>query len=168
MSTEAFIGAPVGHVYRMSWWFRGFAIFFLIFGGFFLYAKCRDALQHEKTVGIGEILVSVVLPLAGLGMTAPGFASRLEFSHGSVERVTLLNREAISLSSIRGRRQYVARSGRGSTSYLRLERNDGYTPIDFGKKLYQFDDDFWAWFNALPDLDAMDKVKHKDSNSGLV
>jgi hypothetical protein len=27
---------------------------------------------------------------------------------------------------------------------------------------------FYAWFNKLPDLDAMDKKREKDSNFGLI
>jgi hypothetical protein len=39
--------------------------------------------------------------------------------------------------------------------------------MDF-EKSFTFDDSFYAWFNALPDLDADDKTVRKDSNFGLV
>ena len=42
-----------------------------------------------------------------------------------------------------------------------------YLPIEF-ESIYSFDKTFYEWFNKLPDLDALDKVNHKNSNFGLV
>lgn len=154
----------------MRWWFKAFALFFLLFGGCLLFSIGLDLFDGGKAHGTWEIIVSVVFPIVGLGLTAHAFASRVEFSGTSLQRVTLLSHLSIPLSSIRGRREYVLRGGEegGDTRYLRLERNDGAPPVEFGKYLYRFDDDFWDWFNALPDLDEIDRVKHKDSNFGLI
>lgn len=56
-----------------------------------------------------------------------------------------------------------------SVWYLKLEPNDDRFPVlDFEESYYRLDDYFCEWFNALPDLDALDKVRPKDSNFGLV
>lgn len=167
--TDGMANAPVGRVYRMSWWFRAFALFFLIFGGFFLAAVLRDVIEGEKAHGIWDMVVAVVFPLVGAGMSAKAFTSKVTFSQDSVERASFWDRRSVPLTSIRGRREYVVQGDEGGdTRYLRLELNDGSRPLDFGKQLYRFDDAFWNWFYALPDLDARDKEHHKDSNFGLV
>jgi hypothetical protein len=162
--------APLGRVYRMAWWFRAFALFFLLFGGFFLIGVLRDILDGEKPHAIWEIAVSVVFPIIGAGMSAKAFTSRIIFSDGTIARTSFWDRRRVPLESIAGRREYVVESSGqgGSTRYLRLELNDGSSPLDCGKNLYRFDDAFWRWFNQLPDLDARDKQTHLGSNFGLV
>jgi hypothetical protein len=34
--------------------------------------------------------------------------------------------------------------------------------------MYKYDQAFWPWYNSLPDMDAVDKLRGKDSNFGLV
>jgi hypothetical protein len=167
--SSALQDAPVGRVYRMSWWFRGFALFFLLFGGTFLFACLRDILDGEQRHGIWDMVVSVVFPIVGAGMSAKAFTSKIIFSEDSIARTSFWGCRRVRLESIAGRREYVVKGDGegGSTRYLRLELGDGSAPLDFGKSLYRFDNAFWVWFNQLPDLDARDKQKHKDSNFGL-
>ncbi len=161
--------APVGHVYRMSWWFRGFSILFLLFGISVLYVTVRKAMEGDE-LGWVQITVATVFPFVGAGMTLKAFSARIVFSEGTVEKSWTMRRQSLALDAIRGRREYVVRGGRygGSTRYLRLEANDDRPPLDFGKNLYRFDDAFWEWFKQLPDLDARDREVHKDSNFGLI
>jgi hypothetical protein len=162
--------APPVRVYRMSWWFRGLALFFLMFGGVFLFVCLRDSMDGEREHGIWELIVAVVFPIVGAGLSAKAFTSRIRFSEGVIERKSFWDCRRVLVTSIAGRRQYVAGGGEegGSTRYLRLEMNDGSPPLDTGRSMYCFDDAFWTWFNQLPDLDARDKEVHKDSNFGLV
>jgi hypothetical protein len=161
--------APAGRVYRMTWLFRGLGIVFLLISCFFAFGIGRRLLMDEAKPGLEKISVVVLLLAVGCVMTLHGFVSRLLFSADGVEQVTLLGRKNMPFASIRGRREYVARGSKGgSTRYLRLEANDSHAALEFGKQLYGFDAAFWEWFNALPDLDAIDKVKQKDSNFGLV
>jgi hypothetical protein len=52
---------------------------------------------------------------------------------------------------------------------LKLEPNDDRIPtLEFEETYYTLDDHFFAWFNALPDLDALDKTTPEKSNFGLV
>jgi hypothetical protein len=162
------VSPPVGRVYRMSWLFRIFTMFFLVFGCTAAVAFVRDGLMDPESLTWVKLLIAIVFPVVGMFMTAKAFSSTLVFSADSVTMRSLLDTRSVEYSHIRGRREYVLQGKDGSTRYLRLDTTDGSKPFDFGKRLYVFDDAFWAWFNALPDLDAMDKVTHKGSNFGLV
>lgn len=161
---------PVGRVYRMSWWFRGFVLFFLLFGGAFLFTCLRDILAGEQRHGIWDLVVAAVFPIVGAILSAKAFTSKIIFSDDSITRRSFWDSRTVRLSLVAGRREYVVNGGEegGSTRYLRLEFNDGSPPLDFGKRLYRFDDVFWLWFNELPDLDARDAQARKGSNFGLV
>lgn len=162
--------APIGRVYRMSLWFRGFALVFLIIGSFLSIAFLWEIQTGETDPDTIKTIIEIVFPIAGLAMTAHSFVSRVAFENNLLRRVTLVRQRTVSLHSIRGRREYVVTGGSepGSTRYVRLELNNGEPPVDLGKKLYNFDEAFWAWFRSLPDLDAADKIQQKDSNFGLV
>jgi hypothetical protein len=170
MDAEALQNLPVGRVYRMAWWFRGLALFFLLFGGAFLFSCLRDALDGEKNHSIWDLVVSVVFPIVGAGMSAKAFTSKIAFSGDSLTRHSFWDGRTVQITSIAGRREYVVQGGEegGSTRYLRLEFSDGSPPLDFGKSLYRFDNAFWQWFYGIPDLDARDKEKRPVSNFGLV
>jgi hypothetical protein len=161
---------PIGRVYRMNWLFRGFGVAFLLFGTFFLFAAGRELFDGEVEPNFIKIGIAFVFSLVGFGITVHGFVSKLVFSEDRVYKVSYLGRKSLPFASIRGRREFVVRgnSESGSTRYLRLEPNDSHPALEFGKNLYAFDAAFMEWFNTLPDLDAMDKVQHKDSNFGLV
>src|SRR5258708_24656770 len=156
----------IGRVYRMNWLFRGFGIFFLLFGCLLLFAGGRDLFIEEVEPDFAKIAVAFVFPLVGFGMTVHGFVSKLVFSDDGVDQVAYLGRKSLPYASIRGRRESVVRGDAesGNTRYLRLEPHDDHPALEFGKNLYAFDATFREWFNSLPDLDAMDMVKHKDSN----
>lgn len=162
--------APIGRVYQMSWLFRGFALAFLIFGFLLFVTFLRGILTGEADPNITKTMIAIVLPIVGLFTAAHAFVSRVVFTNDALQRVTLIGRRTVPLNLIRGRREYVVNGDDppGSTRYVRLELNNGDKSIDLGKKLYNFDHQFWAWYNSLPDLDAADKVPHKDSGFGLV
>jgi|HubBroStandDraft_4_1064222.scaffolds.fasta_scaffold682392_2 hypothetical protein len=66
-----------------------------------------------------------------------------------------------------GRREHMVRGTQsGRIHYLKLEPNDETLPTLFQQNC-NFDGVFYEWFNKLPDLDAMDKVKLKGSDFGL-
>ena len=64
----------------------------------------------------------------------------------------------LNFHEIRGRREYVVRGARGGTRYLKLvPADDRREPLQI-RKQYNFDAEFYAWFNRLPDLDALDSA----------
>jgi len=118
------------------------------------------------------MVIAVVFLIVGIGLTINFFKATVTFTSDAIELNTIFARKKLPFSGIRGRREYVVRGGEvdagGSTRYLKLVPNDDRLPtLDFMKN-YTFDDAFYSWFNALPDLDAEDKKVHKDANFGLV
>ena len=166
--------APVGRIYRMEFWFKAFAVSFLAIGLALLGTYVRDFLFSSQQANVGQVAIGLVIPIVGAGMTIKAFSARITFTADAIERSWAMGRQRMALDAICGRREYVVRSAKsGTTHYLRLESNDGSGPLDFGKKLYRFDDAFWQWFNELPDLDARDNddgdpAEHQSSNFGLV
>jgi hypothetical protein len=116
-----------------------------------------------------EMVVSAILPMFGVLWVAFSFLSTVTLFVDALEHRTLLGRKRLPFEGIRGRREYFVDSYEsGSTRYLKLEPNDDRLPtLDF-QKYYTFDREFYEWFNNLPDLDAMDRLKGKNSSFGLI
>lgn len=161
--------APFNRVYRMNWWFRGFAVLFFMLGVAALYGIGSQAAEVDELDWV-KIVLATIFPVVGAVISLKAFSARIAFSNGAIEKSWTMRRQYLPLDAIRGRREHVVRGGQygSSTRYLRLEANDDRPPLDFGKNLYRFDDAFWAWFNQVPDLDARDREIHKDSNFGLI
>jgi hypothetical protein len=150
----------------MSWWFRAFALGYLLIGCFMLARVLGTDLDAEKPFQYLGLVLMALFPLVGAGLSLHAFTARIRFDATMVERETLWGRKSMPFSSIRGRREFIEQDTEsGSTRYIRLESNDGSPALVFGKKLYGFDDAFWSWYRQLPNLDAED---HKHSNFGLV
>ena len=84
---------------------------------------------------------------------------------------TIFERRTLPLDKIRGRRRYLDGGGDESPSiwHLKLEPNDDQFPaLEFEERYYKLDDHFFAWFNTLSDLDALEKTRPRTSNFGLV
>jgi hypothetical protein len=164
--TEYLAGAS--RVYRMKWWRRAFPIVFIAFSLVFLFGLFSKGLDFEDQKQIITLVVAIVFLLVGSYMTISAFKSTITLSANSIELLTLKGRQQLALSAIRGRREYWVNTGRSRTRYLRLEPDDDRLPTMDFEKSFTFDDSFYAWFNALPDLDADDKKGHKESDFGLV
>jgi hypothetical protein len=158
-------------VYRMKWWRRASAILLLMFGILFSAAFCwGPVIRHADPNPLG-IAISAAFTLVGIFWTISAFKSTVTLSDDAIEVRGILGCKRLPLNGIRGRREYVVRGGGvedASTRYLKLVPDDDrLSPLEF-EKYFTFDDAFYQWFNKLPDLDAMDKIKHKDSGFGLV
>ena len=161
--------APTCRVYRLKWWQLAFALFFLTFGGVFTTIAWGGPIIGQAAAQPMLMTVAIVFVAVGLGLTLSSFKSRVTFTADAIESRTLFRQESLPLHAIRGRREYVVRNPKGgSTKHLKLVPNDDRLPtLDF-LKYYTFDDVFFNWFYALPDLDAEDKKRLKDSDFGLV
>lgn len=160
--------AGTAHVYRMKLWRRVFPVFFIVFGLLFLLSLFSKGMDIEDGNQLISLLVAFVFLLIGCFMTASAFRSTITLAANAIELRTLFSRQELLISAIRGRREYEVNTGRNRTRYLRLEPNDDRLSAISFEKSYAFDESFYAWFNALPDLDEADKKRHKDSNFGLV
>jgi hypothetical protein len=164
---------PTGAIrtYRMRSSHRAFCIVLLAVGAFFLAAFWGGAISGTREATFLELLFPIGFLLLGGYLTARAFKNVITLSQTGIELRTLFDRSALPFDKIGGRRRYLDRGGEDTPSiwHLKLEPNDDRFPsVDFEETYYQLDDSFYAWFRALPDLDALDKVRPKTSNFGLV
>lgn len=114
------------------------------------------------------MIFPVVFLLFTVGYTIRTFHNSFLLSAQQIELRGLRGTRTLPLNKIRGRRRYIDSRGEGSpVPHLVIESNDDLFPKLDIEELYRFDDEFYAWFNALPDLDELDKTRHKPSNFGL-
>ena len=87
-------------------------------------------------------------------MTASAFTARFKISADSIEIGNVFGKKKLALDSIRGRRQYATGNGRLTAIHFKLEPKDkGLAALTFQNQ-FNFDDQFWLWFDQLPDLDS--------------
>jgi hypothetical protein len=156
-------------VYKMKWWRRASAIFFLAVAILSLAGFVWGPLSGQADPKQLGLFVSAILTVAGTCWTISTFESTVTLSRDEIAVRGFFGCKRLQFKEIRGRREYLVRGGgtAPSTRYLKLEPDDDQlSPLKF-EKYYTFDDAFYQWFNKLPDLDALDKVKPKTSNFGL-
>jgi len=171
----------LGHlarVYRIGWWWRAAAIFFLTTGTVGVTGIWGGVIAGRREPKFEEMVVTAVLPLVGALLVWSAFRATVTLSEDEIELRTPFGRKKLPLHAIRGRREYVVRGGihGGSTRYLKLETNDDRLPTMDIMKAFSFDGRFYQWFNELPDLDAQDRQRREalkkdprnNSNFGLV
>jgi hypothetical protein len=163
------------HVYRMGWGLRVFGIVFMAMSAFFLIAFWGGAISGDRPATFFEMLMLIAFITVGVLLIVSSFRDYIALSQTEISLRTIVNKRTLPFDKIRGRRRYLDKGGYQSPSiwYLRLEPNDDRFPIvEFQEKYYKLDDFFYAWFNALPDLDRMDKEREEKgmhtSNFGLV
>ena len=92
--------------------------------------------------------------LGGIAMTVRAFTVRFIVSADSIQIGDVFGKKKLALDAIRGRRQYATGSGRLTAIHFKLEPKDsGSVGLTFEND-FNFDDQFWLWFNQLPDLDS--------------
>jgi hypothetical protein len=170
----------ISRVYRITWWWRLGAVFFLAIGSVVATGIWIGILAGERDPKPGEMIATPVLAVIGAFLTWCAFRATVTLSENRSERQTPFGHKELPLNAIRGRREYVVRGANadmgGSTRYLKLEPNDDRLPVMDIVKYFNFDNQFYRWFNALPDLDALDKQRRDalekeprdNSNFGLV
>lgn len=162
--------AEVSRVYRMNTFQRVFSLIFSGFSAFVLVATWSEMLTGKREVTFVEVMLPVVFVLAGALFTVRAFRNWISLTSNSIELKSLTANAILPFEMIKGRRRYLDKGDADSPSvwHLVLEsKNDRFPKIDI-QESYRFDEYFYNWFNALPDLDELDKTKPKTSNFGLV
>ncbi|MDR3793496.1 MAG: hypothetical protein P4L03_08950 [Terracidiphilus sp.] len=158
------------HVYRVKLSQRILAILLLCVGVFFWVVSWGGALSGEREANFLELMFPVLF--AGLSgyFVVRGYRNSVWLSDRTIEVRSVFNTKVLLLDKVAGRRRYLDRSGGHGPHYWHLvveSDDDGDAKLDF-EEFYTFDDFFYRWFNALPDLDERDKTLKKKSNFGLV
>ena len=146
-------------VYRMSIWIRLFAVAFLVFSllGFFgLLWSQHAGLQGRNPA---ERVEWAAISVFAAGWAVYVFGSVIVLSENAIEKRTPLKTDTLRFAQIRGRRERVHRNFDGSyIRYLQVIPRDPLSPMIRFQKFYAFDAAFYAWYDELPDLDAMDRM----------
>jgi hypothetical protein len=114
------------------------------------------------------LFVLAALLLFGVYQTANAFISSVTLFEDSIELRTAFSRQSLGFSEIRGRREYISYAARSRTPYFKLEPNDNRLNSLSFRQAFSFDEAFFQWFNKIPDLDAADEQKEKDSEPSLI
>lgn len=151
-------------VYRLSPWIRMFAVAFLLFsllGLFGLLWSQRAGVQGRNPA---EMVEWAAITLLAVCWAVYVFAAVIVLSEDAIEKRTPLKTDRLRFSQIRGRRETVHRNFDGSyIRYLQVVPRDSLLPLIRFQKLYVLDAAFYAWYDDLPDLDARDLMRNRDS-----
>lgn len=157
-------------VYRMRSSQRVITIILLVAGIVFTSAIWAGTLTGQRDPKFFELFFPVVYSLFAAVMMVRAFRNAVLLSSTSIELRTLRGSRQLSFDQIKGRRRYLDRGGDESPNiwHLVIESNDDRFPKLDIEELYRFDETFYAWSKALPDLDELDKTQPKTSNFGLI
>lgn len=151
-------------VYRLSPWIRMFAGAFLAFcllGLFGLLWSQHAGVQRRNPA---ETVEWAAIAFFAVCWAIYVFGAVIVLSKDTIEKRTPLKTDSLRFAEIRGRRETVHRNFDGSyIRYLQVVPRDPLLPMIRFQKFYVFDAAFFAWYDDLPDLDAMDRAKSRDS-----
>lgn len=151
-------------VYRLSPWIRMFAVALLLFsllGLFGLLWSQRAGVQGRNPA---EMVEWAAITLFAVCWAVYVFVAVIVLWEDAIEKRTPLKTDRLRFSQIRGRRETVHRNFDGSyIRYLQVIPRDSLLPLIRFQKFYVFDAAFYAWYDDLPDLDAMDRARTRDS-----
>jgi len=151
---------PLNRVYHLVWWQQAFAVVFLLFSVVLALTVGSSSVMNEDTAQPIKLVISILFPLAGLGMATFSFTTTVAFTADCVRKHSVFGDRSLPLRAIRGRRESLVRDNEGgSTRYLQIvPEDDRLRPLKFMKS-YDFDDAFFQWFYALRDLDAESRAR---------
>lgn len=160
----------IQRVYRMRSSQRIITIILLIGGLFFSVMSWGGVLAGIREPRFLEMMAPVVFSLAATLFTIRAFRNSVCLSDEAIKLRGLSGIRVLPLGKIKGRRRYLSKGDDESPDvwHLVLEPNDDRFPKLDIEELYQFDNQFYVWFNSLPDLDELDKTRSRPSNFGLV
>lgn len=151
-------------VYRLSPWIRLFATAFLLFSLLGL-----SGLLWSQDAGVqgrnpAQTVEWAAITLFAVCWTIYVFGAVIVLSENTVEKRTPLKTDSLRFGDIRGRRETVHRNFDGSyIRYLQVVPRDPLLQLIRFQKFYVFDAAFYAWYDELPDLDATDRTRSRDS-----
>jgi hypothetical protein len=138
----------------MRWWRRAGGVLslavllFLIYAMFFL-TRTEPSLWTQA----GALFALIAISYG----TADAFNATVTLYEDAIEVQTLFRLKRLPFSGIRGRREWVQRNAEGAdTHYLKLVPNDRSLPTLNLMRSYTFDEEFYRWYNSLPNLDQSD------------
>lgn len=152
------IAAPYLSVYRLKWPLKAVALFAVAVGSTFTYASWTKRFPGHGPFGPAQQALALLILLTGALLAVHAYRSHVRFTIDGIEYHSLLGIRTLPLAAIRGRRVQVYRREGRNIRYLKLEpTNANLRPIRL-TELFDFDDAFYGWFYALPNLDEDEKA----------
>lgn len=157
-------------VYRMNASQRVFGLIFSGFSAIALVGIWSQVLSGKLDLNLVNVMLPLVFVIVGVLLTTRAFRNSISLTSNSVKLKSLTGNAILPFELIKGRRRYLDKGDSDSPSvwHLVLESNDDRFPRIDIQETYKFDDHFYRWFYALPDLDVLDNTRPKPSNFGLV
>ena len=151
-------------VYRMSIWIRGFAAAFLLFSVLGLLGLLWSQRAGMQGRSVANLIEWAAIALFAAGWMVYVFSAAIVLTGNAIEKRTVLKTDRLRFDEILGRREKIHRNFDGSyIRYLQVIPRDALLPRIQFQKFYVFDAAFFAWFDDLPDLDAMNRTRNRDS-----
>lgn len=150
------IAPPIGRTYRPALWFRGVALLCSLAGLATAGNGLFCVVFNHNSGQVGLIVIGSILTIVGAAIIAYAWTSHISFSDSAIEQSSFLDQKALFFNAIGGRREYTRWVGRCLVRFIRIDSVSGRDRIEIRKSLYDFDDEFWNWFEELPDLNARD------------
>lgn len=154
-------------VYRMNIWIRWFAAAFFLFSVLGLLGLLWSQRAGMQGRSVAEMIEWVAITLFAAGWMTYVFSAVIVLSANAVEKRTILKTDRLRFDEILGRREKTHRNFDGSyIRYLQVIPRDGLLPAIQFQKFYVLDAAFYAWYDDLPDLDATNRPRNRDSELG--
>lgn len=151
-------------VYRMSIWIRGFAAAFLLFSVLGLLGLLWSQRAGMQGRSVANLIEWAAIALFAAGWMVYVFSAAIVLTGNAIEKRTVLKTDRLRFDEILGRREKIHRNFDGSyIRYLQVIPRDALLPRIQFQKFYVFDAAFFAWYDDLPDLDAMNRTRNRDS-----
>lgn len=130
-------------------------------------------LSGTRKPDLSDFVFPTLYLLIGLAYNVISYRTFVRLTAASIEVSQLRGSKVLSFDKIKGRRRYTEKADPYSTPprHLVLEPNDDRYPLLDIKEDRAFDEHFYRWFDALPDLDKLDGIeepKSKYDNFSLV
>lgn len=150
-------------VYRLNPWIRMFAAAFLLFSLAGLLGLLWSQHAGVQRRNPAETVEWAAITLFAVCWAIYVFGAVIVLSENAIEKRTPLKTDGLRFAEIRGRRETVHRNFDGSyIRYLQVVPRDPLIAVIKFQKFYVFDAAFYAWYDELPDLDAMDRARKRD------
>jgi len=144
----------------MSAWIRTFAVAFLLFSVLGLLGLLWSEHSGMQGRSIAEVIEWAAIALFAAGWLAYVLSAVIILSKDTVEKRTLFRSDRLRFDQILGRREKVHRNFDGSyIRYLQVIPRDALLPAIQFQKFYALDAAFYAWYDDLPNLDTMDRMR---------
>ena len=146
----------------------------LIRGAFFALAGVilRPLFEEKARSGDGfQLFFYIVIPVAlivfGLLTILRALQNRVCLTDTAIEVQGLFESESLPLEKISGRRRYTTLGKLPERHMVLVSNENRFEKLDI-EEVYRFDQFFYDWFNAFPDLDELEPTGPKPSDFELV